>query len=370
MRKSEVLSHAWPSRDATCVRATRKLGIALHASCEYSADARRDIRGDSELGEIIGYNDYSRDEYVVSGPQGASTIRATKEEDFFFRDELTTCPFCSSIMQRVYHAWAELNWGTNGYEGNVVLECSSCRWWEYNYTWECEGSSWDLDDFEKRTTRGIAKRFDLASATVPLDILSEEATRRPEVLYETNPTRFEQLVGHVFSAHYNCEVIHCGRSNDRGIDLILVNSDSPVLIQVKRRSNPRATEKVSAVREFLGSLVLQQARKGIFVSTAKKFSASTHDAAASVVTRSIVDQFDLFDFDRFCAMLRTVGETQSRPWEKLLRMLEVEQDSFGTLDLKVDCYDINSRRPQKGPGLNVVLGSREPEPVSRFEELE
>jgi hypothetical protein len=46
----------------------------------------------------------------------------------------------------------------------------------------------------------------------------------------------------VFKDYFDCEVIHCGRSHDGGIDLILISADEPTVIQVKPRENPLVVE--------------------------------------------------------------------------------------------------------------------------------
>jgi hypothetical protein len=318
------------------------------------------------MAEVIGYNDYSTDDYVVSGRWSSARTHATNSKRFFFSEKLRTCPFCKGILYRVYHAAADLVLGVNGYEANVVHECSACGWWDYQYVWEHEGPGWEYADFEKKKLRGIAKRFDTGSIAVPLEVLNKEALKRPDILYETHPSRFEQLVGHVFSAFFSCEVVHCGKSNDGGVDLILVEAEAPVLVQVKRRADPDATESVSAVRDFLGAMTIKQARKGIFVSTAKRFSPTTNKIAAELVAKSVVDRFDLVDFDRFLAMLRTAGQGGVRPWEKVLRRLEVEHEHSGTLNLFVDHYDANARRSNQSKSSAApltILGGREPLPA-------
>ncbi len=49
-----------------------------------------------------------------------------------------------------------------------------------------------------------------------------------------------------------------------GKDLIVLESDSPILVQVKRRKNPDHVELIKGVREFVGTLYIENERKGIY----------------------------------------------------------------------------------------------------------
>lgn len=73
---------------------------------------------------------------------------------------------------------------------------------------------------------------------------------------------------YVFSSFYECEGKHVGRSHDGGVDLIMINSDKPILILVKRRTNKNHTESVKSFKEFVGTLTHKMSSNGIYVSTA------------------------------------------------------------------------------------------------------
>lgn len=47
----------------------------------------------------------------------------------------------------------------------------------------------------------------------------------------------EELVASVFRDFYECEVEVVGKSNDGGVDVIVIDSDNPIMVQVKRRRN-------------------------------------------------------------------------------------------------------------------------------------
>jgi len=48
-----------------------------------------------------------------------------------------------------------------------------------------------------------------------------------------------------------------------------------MLIQVKNRINNSKTEPVSSMRDFFGAMIINRSKKGIYVSSAEKYSGYT-----------------------------------------------------------------------------------------------
>jgi len=94
-------------------------------------------------------------------------------------------------------------------------------------------------------------------------------------LHNITGLSFEHLVQDVFKDFYNWEVTHCGKSYDGCIDLIMLDSDKFMLIQVKNRINNSKTEPVSSMRDFFGAMIINRSKKGIYVSSAEKYSGYT-----------------------------------------------------------------------------------------------
>jgi len=65
-----------------------------------------------------------------------------------------------------------------------------------------------------------------------------ELVKKQSILYDVDPYKLEDIAQVVFSAYYNCEIKHVGKTGDGGKDLLIVQSDDPILVQVKRRENP------------------------------------------------------------------------------------------------------------------------------------
>ena len=131
-----------------------------------------------------------------------------------------------------------------------------CGWWEYSYKFkeekdlinEVDDKIWHMLNY------GILKEFKVSDKHIPIATVINELERNKSILYDINPYKLEDLVGQVFSSYYNCEVKHVGKTGDGGIDLIMINSDSPILVQVKRRTKSEHIELVSPIREFVGAL--------------------------------------------------------------------------------------------------------------------
>jgi hypothetical protein len=122
------------------------------------------------------------------------------------------------------------------------------------------------------------------------------------------PTRFERFVGDLLAAHLSCDVVHCGKSHDGGIDLILADSDiGHIPIQVKRRSTPGSVESVSLVREFRGAMLLKGYDRGILVTTADHFSNEAIEASTPSPQDLVEQCIDLIDCRRLLDILNVVA---------------------------------------------------------------
>ena len=149
---------------------------------------------------------------------------------------------------------------------------------------------------------------------MPLQTLLDQLKPNKNLLYGIHPTKMEEIVQHVFGSYYDCDVIHCGRSHDGGVDLVLVDAEQPTLVQVKRREKPSYVEPVAGIREFLGALVLNKSRKGIFVSTADHFSKDCQKTVQTILSERIATHFELVDFERFTEMLAILKQEDIEPW--------------------------------------------------------
>lgn len=274
-----------------------------------------------DKGEIIGYYDYYFDRYEYSRiGKGKGKLNVSNPvndiEKFLYNDK--NCPFCRGELKKVFMGTQTATMGTDLYYSGDVFECSNCGWWTYKTHFS------DSDDsigeiravYTDERYYAITKSYNVDDKSLPIEVLSNELNRKPEVLYSINPNKLEELSQTILRGVYDCEVHHVGKTGDGGIDLIVLESDNPILVQVKRRQHPNHVELVKSVREFVGTLYIEDKRKGIFISTAKKFSKGSKDVAKRLIDDRKLDYFELIDYDKLCSLIKVTGE--HKPWKKLV----------------------------------------------------
>lgn len=194
-----------------------------------------------------------------------------------------------------------------------LFDCPHCGWWwehDLHGTYMGEG-----EIFSSSTHRfSILRKFDPQGLDVPITSLRHVLKDKPTILADLHPTKLEQLVGSVFKDHLDCDVTHLGRSGDGGIDLLLVTSDQQWVVQVKRRHNLNAAEGVKPIRELIGSMVVEQQRNGIFVTTAGRFTRGAQSTAKRAALVGAVEKIQLVDLNSFIDLLRLTNHQNKRPW--------------------------------------------------------
>jgi ribosomal protein L37AE/L43A len=221
------------------------------------------------------------------------------------------CPFCQSQAPIVHEASRYSTYTT-------VWECDRCGWWEHEEEYR-EGAAIGHPAFTGVNHQAFLRSFKPSAKDVPMKALLRTIDTQPNIVHEVHPGRFEEVVQHVFGSYFSCEVIHCGRSHDGGIDLVMIDSDAPTLIQVKRRGARNAVECVSSIRELLGSMLVARSRKGVFVSTADHFSPDAEKTVAKILAEGTVTRFELITRSGFLERLK-VARAKERPvWHDLIR---------------------------------------------------
>ena len=183
---------------------------------------------------------------------------------------------------------------------------------------ECTLEEGDNNWYRSREIRRRAflREFSVGGCELPLEILRDQIGKRTGVLQDIHPKKLEELVGSVFSDFMNCEVINLGGPNDAGIDLVLINSDQRYVVQVKRRTSLMKAEAVVGIREFLGAMLLRGEMKGIFVSTAPRFSPQATAAASLARERKLVDYIKLVDASRLMDVCELTAKQPIEPWRE------------------------------------------------------
>ena len=267
---------------------------------------------------IISYNDYIEERYIRS-----HCIEQDKTANFFYGDKfIEFCKFCNTKMEIVYidkneedccglDAWSKTE--------DVVRKCLSCGWWQYSYTGN-DGCEDRIDKEQVRIYKGVVKVFNSDDNKLPISVLNEECKRNPSILYQIGTKKFEEFLQDTFQNLYNCEVIHCGKTGDGGIDLIMINSDEPILVQAKRRTESRSkfAEPIKDIREFLGVMLINNSKNGIYVTTSKKYSKNTEKTIQRINKERIVTKFDIVNFDKLISIFNQNKQIHDEPWNKLI----------------------------------------------------
>jgi restriction system protein len=229
------------------------------------------------------------------------------------------CEYCQHQMVEILDTdyWGRIRWrDDDSIDRRKVSICPSCGWWVQK---EKDNLETATIAYTEVTQFAILRSFDIDSAQVPLNTLRNYLRKNESRFHQLNPTKFEQLVGDIFHDFYNCEVTHVGRTGDAGVDLLVIDSDKPLPIQVKRRTNAKIWEPVATVREFLGALLLQGFDRGAIVTTANHFSEPALEAAGKARALGLVDEFRLFDMKRFLDIFKLVTpEGSLPPWRKAI----------------------------------------------------
>lgn len=233
---------------------------------------------------------------------GAPEVYRTEDHQSYPPEEISDDPFFNppgggDIEQHKY---------------TLAWSCLSCGWWELERSY--------ADDwmYIQEIRHAVLRSFEPSDIALPVESLRKHLINKPELIYKIHWRKMEELVQSVFEEFFHCEVVHCGGSHDGGVDLLLISSDKPSVIQVKRRMNTDSVESVTTVRNLLGATLLQQTQHAILVTTADHFSPEARQEAAKAVTLDLVKSFNLINASRFFDMLQLVHKSKKELWRKYI----------------------------------------------------
>lgn len=306
--------------------------------------------------EIIGYKDYYYDKYEYSriGPNGGTLHEyyvASDLEKFFFKDK--NCPFCGTSLKEVFIGMKSGTMGTDLFYERQVFECPKCFWWTYKTHFSDSDDSIGSINADYTDTRyyAIAKKFDIADKFLPIDVLKYELQKRKDILYNIDPYKLEELCQDILKGIFDCEVLHVGQTGDGGKDLIVLASDDPILVQIKRRQNPNSVELVKGIREFIGTLFIEDRRSGIYISTAERFSAGAKNTVTNLLNQRKLDYFQFIDYDKLCSLIDTTLPSVPR-WKEFVNFFyEDPQAHYYDTEEKINEWNISCQKIRKKYGL-------------------
>jgi len=242
--------------------------------------------------------------------------------DLYF-DTRGICKYCVIKMKSV-HSFCDVDTktihGVGWHKTENVYVCDKCGWWEHSYHSQLEGEP-EYKDWEAQINSAILRKFEVDSSAVPINTLQTYIAKHPDSIIDIHHKKMEELVASIFSEHYQCEAKLVGKSNDGGVDVILIKSNKPIIIQVKRRMNLKKTESVAPIRELIGATLLQDSRDCIFVTTGKRFTRAAKDARNRALTKNLVNSFTLFNRDEFIDVLNLYANTPQRDFSNFFHFI-------------------------------------------------
>lgn len=267
-------------------------------------------------------SDIQHDVFFVGGFGTTGSILPSDPK--FFYKKKGWCPYCRRDMPIVNRG----HWSTPSDQYNLqnhfyltVWACDSCGWWDVDQQ-IIRGARGEMRIVDAcYRIVGVLKRFSVRDDSAPIEALRAAVRMRNELLYKISPRKMEIFVQSVLKDFFDCEVMHCGRRGDEGVDLLFVNSNKPTAVQVKRRSHPSTIEPVSEIREFLGALSIYEKniQNAMYVTSAKRFTRGSVNAAKKSEEYGIIDKFELVDFDRVISILNLVRKGHGEPWRRFLK---------------------------------------------------
>ena len=268
--------------------------------------------------------DYSEFETESSSSGIVNFVHLDNRKAFFAHDHI--CPFCKTTTSKAYAKqkkdYPEWLFGSFD-EFESVYQCPNCGWWEYHYSNQSDAIIDGIRASDNQYSSAIIKKYNVDSISVPIAALRSYIEKHPDAIYKIDAYKMEELVRSVFSDIYpSCTVMAFGKTRDGGKDGLLIDDDGDqYIIQVKRRSNPNATEGIGPVRELMGaSLDVDNVKGCLFVSTADHFSHDAKTYANHMIERACVEKYDLIDCKAFLKMVNITRTKQPTYWEQLLRL--------------------------------------------------
>ena len=264
-----------------------------------------------ENNQVLSFTEYS----IWTNSYGMNSLSVRKN----FYGKEGWCPFCKRQASTVFSKsgsavydfgpWRELI--------RTVYQCS-CGWWQFKYYSYLEEEN-VFKDWDERFYNSQLKNFSVGDKDIPINILRSYLYENEDKIYGIHDKKMEELVASIFKEHFNCEVELVGKSHDGGIDLILIESEAPIIVQVKRRKKPNKTEGVKEIRDLLGAAAIKGRNKCIFVTTADHFSKEAINSRNQVIENKFVELFELYDYGKFFDILKMYNKNVQQPWETLIK---------------------------------------------------
>jgi len=199
-----------------------------------------------------------------------------------------------------------------------VAVCERCGWWSVFKTF-IDGDH----DFAPITTKvyfSILKKYKISDKNPTLEFLDRELKKKPSAIAKMNKTAFEKYMQDILQEYYGKRVHHVGRSNDGGVDLLMIEDNERTLVQVKNRMLHKS-EGSLLVRDLMGAMLQKNTFKGLILSTARHFTVPACRTANEALSHGIVQKIEFKNCNQILEMIDAVSSNREEPWKPVLKKL-------------------------------------------------
>jgi hypothetical protein len=270
------------------------------------------------MSDIVGYFD-STTEGIRAGNDQRGLARVWLD--------VTACPYCQGafgeselkglIDRAVIDNAGDLWNHACERRAATIKECLNpqCGWWTV-FSGFIEMSS-TYGEYWVR--RGEVKVFAEQSPEAQLELLHRELCSNPNLVFSTHHQKFEILMSDAIRDKFpGSTVHHVGKTGDGGIDAFAIINDEPVIVQVKRRTDPNRVEGPKVVRELNGVLLREGVYRGIVITTAQRFSRAAFDETTIKMPTPKPVTIDLISYEGVAELLNTRRSRFDRAWMRHL----------------------------------------------------
>lgn len=199
-----------------------------------------------------------------------------------------------------------------------VAVCEACGWWSVFKTF-IDGD----EDYAPITTKvyfSILKKYKISDKNPTLEFLDRELRKNPSAIEKMNKTAFEKYMQDILQEHYGKRVYHVGRSNDGGIDLLMIENSERTLVQVKNRMLHKS-EGSPVVRDLMGAMLQKNTFNGLILSTGRHFTPQAWKTAKEALGHGKVQKIEFKNCTQILEMIDAVSSNREEPWKAVLKQL-------------------------------------------------
>jgi restriction system protein len=188
----------------------------------------------------------------------------------------------------------------------ILYLCNSCNWWHSNKEGRTNGNG--IKSYSPDMYYPILGEVDISSDSILLEELTINLLKNWEDRKLISAGKAESLVQSILKEHLSCDV-HSSTANvnksDGGIDLHVCSKSGQIIraVQVKRRIS-KDTEPVSEIRNFVGAMEIEGIKKGIFVTTAERFTKPAQKIPEKLKRVNSRLELELIDGQRLFELLK------------------------------------------------------------------